>query len=577
MNLYKDYNNMWYFKSKTMPSGSCQIEWVNGSDKPRIIITPVNQTSPVYYDGDCTNLQKEDKSYYTSVQDFKENCNGFFIKSSASGGGVSGVSSVSGRTGDVTLTKNDVGLSNVNNTSDLNKPISTAVQDALNILSNYQSELAEDISNINAYTPLWYGVKIDTTASTYNAIRIGNMQAHKDLPWHNKWRRCLLNDDGIVNYYLDPNNSLLKADGSAAKLDGTDGQWMVEIPSHYERFWTEGNYYNAAISEYNIPGFTYVKTYYVSAGEATVQRSLSKLACVINTSVDYRGGNNSATNDANDKTLLGKPASYISRTNFRAYARNRGSIKWNCNLYDVQRILFWAYVIEYANTNCQLAYNSTLTAEGYKQGGLGNGVTDINSTFWNTWIAYNPFIPIGHTTSLGNKTGVISYQMPASYQVVAGSPTTPVATSSISYRGIEQPFGHLWKWTDQLNIMIQSVADGGLSKIYYSSNPADFNDANYTNYSYIGDLPNVNGYIKTILDGPNGHMLPLNTTGASSTTYYCDNFYTNIPGSGTVLRGSRFGGFAHDGDVAGLACVFVASTPGSATANVGSRLTYIKD
>ena len=64
---------------------------------------------------------------YTSVQDFKENCNGFFIKSSASGGGVSGVSSVSGRTGDVTLTKNDVGLSNVNNTSDLNKPISIAV------------------------------------------------------------------------------------------------------------------------------------------------------------------------------------------------------------------------------------------------------------------------------------------------------------------------------------------------------------------------------------------------------------------------------------------------------------------
>ena len=58
MNLYKDYNNLWYFKSKTMPAGSCQIEWVNGPDKPRIIITPVNQTSPVYYDGDCTNLQK---------------------------------------------------------------------------------------------------------------------------------------------------------------------------------------------------------------------------------------------------------------------------------------------------------------------------------------------------------------------------------------------------------------------------------------------------------------------------------------------------------------------------------------
>lgn len=41
------------------------------------------------------------------------------------------VSSVANKTGDVTLTKNDVGLSNVDNTSDLNKPISSATQTAL--------------------------------------------------------------------------------------------------------------------------------------------------------------------------------------------------------------------------------------------------------------------------------------------------------------------------------------------------------------------------------------------------------------------------------------------------------------
>ena len=56
----------------------------------------------------------------------------FFIKASASGGSTSGVSSVAGKSGDVTLTKNDVGLSNVNNTSDINKPISTDQQTALN-------------------------------------------------------------------------------------------------------------------------------------------------------------------------------------------------------------------------------------------------------------------------------------------------------------------------------------------------------------------------------------------------------------------------------------------------------------
>ena len=42
------------------------------------------------------------------------------------------VISVNGRTGEVVLTKTDVGLSNVDNTSDVNKPISTAQQAALN-------------------------------------------------------------------------------------------------------------------------------------------------------------------------------------------------------------------------------------------------------------------------------------------------------------------------------------------------------------------------------------------------------------------------------------------------------------
>ena len=44
-----------------------------------------------------------------------------------------GVSSVNSQTGDVIITQADIGLSNVNNTSDANKPISTATQTALNL------------------------------------------------------------------------------------------------------------------------------------------------------------------------------------------------------------------------------------------------------------------------------------------------------------------------------------------------------------------------------------------------------------------------------------------------------------
>jgi hypothetical protein len=52
------------------------------------------------------------------------------------GAQVNTVTSVAGKTGVVTLTKADVGLANVDNTSDLSKPISTATQTALNLKAN---------------------------------------------------------------------------------------------------------------------------------------------------------------------------------------------------------------------------------------------------------------------------------------------------------------------------------------------------------------------------------------------------------------------------------------------------------
>ena len=58
--------------------------------------------------------------------------NNLFIQENGGGGGGTGaVDSVNGKTGNVVLTKADIGLGNVNNTSDLNKPISTATQTAL--------------------------------------------------------------------------------------------------------------------------------------------------------------------------------------------------------------------------------------------------------------------------------------------------------------------------------------------------------------------------------------------------------------------------------------------------------------
>jgi peptidoglycan/xylan/chitin deacetylase (PgdA/CDA1 family) len=59
---------------------------------------------------------------------------------------VSSVSSVNGYTGAVSLSKSDVGLSNVDNTSDVNKPVSTATQSLLDT----KASIANDISGTSA-------------------------------------------------------------------------------------------------------------------------------------------------------------------------------------------------------------------------------------------------------------------------------------------------------------------------------------------------------------------------------------------------------------------------------------------
>lgn len=57
------------------------------------------------------------------------------------------VTSVAGRTGAVTLAKSDVGLGNVDNTSDLNKPVSTATSTAINAVATRVTAL-EDYNDI---------------------------------------------------------------------------------------------------------------------------------------------------------------------------------------------------------------------------------------------------------------------------------------------------------------------------------------------------------------------------------------------------------------------------------------------
>lgn len=414
----------------------------------------------------------------------------------------------------------------------------------------------------------WYGIEWDVTVSNPHPTRIGKDELHKSLPLQNLMRGCTLKDDGTVNYYLHANDSTKRDNGADADLTGADGQVMVELPDVYVRFEMDGNKRRALISPQALPGFHLWKKDYISMFEASVQRSTTKLCSVVNMDADYRGGGNNSDWDGTYRSLLGRPATSISLTSFRAYARKRGSVGWNCNVYSVHRKVWWLFAIEYCTFNSQEAFNAELTSGGYRQGGLGSGVTTLEWNKWNTLNNNNPFIPCGYTNSLGNHTGYVEFTMPTEYNATA----TKVQVNR--YRGIELPFGHVWKWTDGCKCMIQSEADGGLSQFYVADDPASYNSSGVSGYELRGNLPRKEGYVKEVILGEYGEIMPL-SVGGGSTTYFCDNFYTNIPTSGTAERGVLFGGGANYGASAGFVCANTTNTASIAGANIGSRLCFI--
>ena len=136
--------------------------------------------------------------------------------------------------------------------------------------------------------------------------------------------------------------------------------------------------------------------------------------------------------------------------------------------YNAYITLAWLYYIEYGNLNCQLAFNAQKDSNGYAQGGLGNGVTTWDGTKWNNFSGYYPIIPCGTSDELGNASGEVAYTLEKAEGESSKVFTVP------RYRGIENPFGHVWKWTDGVNIEVKTNSDGGTSKVYVCDDPSKY-------------------------------------------------------------------------------------------------------
>lgn len=417
-----------------------------------------------------------------------------------------------------------------------------------------------------------YGVEWDTTVADPTLTRIGNPLLHKSLPIQSQYKGCVANG-AEINYYLNPNDWSQKADGTPSVLDGTDGTVRVHIPKFYGKSGVEGTKRWVRMSTIKMDNtWIEIPEMLVDAYRSTVDTTVSatpKAVSVVNTTAQFRGGGNRTANDTYLDTDafrsdLGKPRTNISRANMRTYATNAGS-EMLCYEY-YKWIFYWAWVVEYATLNSQKAYTADLTAEGYHQGGLGDGVTTWNDD-WNTYNGYYPLTPCGYCNDIGNFTGVKDLVIPET--VINESTTVASKTFKVPrWRGFDNPFGDIWTNLD--GIILERTAANQPSSVYTTTDPTAFGDDNTAKgkMTVAGTEIASDGWIKDYDLGETGEIIP-SVVGGSATTYMCDYHYCNA--SSTALRMLVVGGSASAGSSAGLGSFDSHNGVGIAISDVSFR------
>lgn len=408
-----------------------------------------------------------------------------------------------------------------------------------------------------------YGVEWDTASSSPDGVRVGNMQLHRELPVQSKMRRCLLDRDGGVEEYLDNELSWGRS--------YLDYAVMTEIPEHWYKLYFNGTKFRKMLSEIPLPGYKHVDKFYISTYEARMYRTDNLLCSAAGASklsdpnsTNFRGGDNTAEWDDTYRSLLGLPVTNLTRDQFRQAARKRGS-GWEMYTYNAHKILFWLFAVEYATLDSQKPFNAQKDANGFAQGGLGPGPTQM--TDWTNFNNINPLIPCGYTNEFGNGSGE------KAYVVKNASGGTHATLMANRYRGIENPFGHIWKYTDGANIQV-TTGDAGLSILWTTDDPSNFSDTSYTGYDKKGNICRTNGYAKKMLLGEDGDIVSTEV-GGSSSTYLCDYHYAYT--SANRMQVVLIGGNGDGGSIAGLACVNANLAPSAAARYFGSRLCFFPE
>ena len=476
------------------------------------------------------------------------------------------------------------------------------------------------------------GVAWDQANDTY--ARLGSIAGiatsesagNDNLPIQSDMKRCLLQDDGTVNYYIDSTDPIMKdgttviSSGTAdtdtanklidsgadfvtdsvvagmyahnttddtysiitavdnlhnlslerdvfpdgdedynigtANFGGADGQVMVEIPKFYYKQYKAGDIFYFYHSKYDLAGFELHPAFwkdgqevdyrYYSAFEGGMWDDSEGAMCA-------KASIPSSIYASPDKmtSVAGTWAKVNEqRSEYRTMAAQRGTGFRQLDYY-LHSAVQLLYLVEYADFDSQVM--------------IGAGRTNLTGGGWTA------DSNIGLTgLSVGDGNGTNSVMSGTLYDVDG----TGYATDYMTYRGIENLYGNVWKMLDGITWDGRWTGSAAAQPVYTTNNSAYFQDAARVNMQhlcdasyiggnadYIGNLENVTGFIPS-------------AGGGSATTEICDYYYQYSEVGRDYWRVVLVGGHAYDGSTAGAFSLFVYRAFSSAHVSFSARLCF---
>jgi cytoskeletal protein CcmA (bactofilin family) len=462
--------------------------------------------------------------------------------------------------------------------------------------ANYGTAGQVLVSNGSSAAPTWEQITSsavfgwdhdDDTYGLYlpgTSIKASDLTGTVDIDVQSRMRRCVINDAGVVQYYLDADDSDMKAGdwlriietealdtaytgtisestnsslrvgvpawaadtftlgqrvtnggylweclaatstatpaagAVASDLTGTDGQVVVEVPAFSVR--------------YGFLNGVHTREVTLGCNDGLIAQGFRPHAAFIKTDGTYKSafyfGAYHTYDDAGTGSSVSGQTNTRSQTRavFRSEAAARGT-GWHVLSYLELAAIQTLIVCEFQDYNSQKS--------------IGNG-SNAGST-------------VGVTTGQSNGDGNHSAN---------STGNGAVADDYMSYRGIENLYGRARQFVDGMNIYERAV--------YLTNDQTAFADDTADGYDFYAQVPTGSASFQKELFPLADVFLPSVVTGASSTTYLGDAFW-----SSTGWRVARGGGVSSLGAQVGAFFLNLNGASATSDASTGSRLAYAEN